>query len=233
MKSAIQLVLIGFCLYICLSLLANCFPVSVFATDAQENTSQLSLEDIMAGVEKRYSITGFSASFRQTSTIKAMEITDNASGNITVKRPGKMRWEYEQPDPQVIITDGKTLWVYKPQDNQVMVGSYPTFFGDGRGASFLSDMNLIRQKFTITLESVTDDGHLILKLIPQNTGGDISKIDLIISINTFDIVQITTTNADGDETQIQLKDIQFYHQIDDHLFQFSIQDNMDVLQMDQ
>jgi len=26
-----------------------------------------------------------------------------------------MRWEYEKPERQVIITDGKKLWIFRPR----------------------------------------------------------------------------------------------------------------------
>ena len=58
----------------------------------------------------------------------------------------KMRWEYETPDRQTIITDNKTLWIFRPEDNQVMIGKAPSFFEGGKGFSFLSNMKLIQQE---------------------------------------------------------------------------------------
>lgn len=233
MKRIMLLLLGGFWAWMIMQSMPESYSKSAFAAESPNAPSHLSLEDVLSRIEKRYSTVGFTAIFRQTSTIKAMDITDSASGNITVKRPGKMRWEYETPEPQVIVTDGNTLWVYKPEDHQVMVGNYPTFFGDGKGASFLSDMKLIREKFNIALEPNPGSGDLRLKLIPKKKGFDISKVNLRISEDTFDIQEIITYNADGDETRIILEDIQFYHQLDDSLFQFTIQDNMDVLQLDE
>jgi outer membrane lipoprotein carrier protein len=77
----------------------------------------LALDEILNRVENRYAVAGFSARFEQVSTIPAMDITETASGRIFVKRPGMMRWEYEKPDLQTVITDGKTLWIYRPEDN--------------------------------------------------------------------------------------------------------------------
>ena len=193
----------------------------------------LSKEGVLAGIEKRYAGAGFSARFDQISTIKAMEITDAASGRIMVKRPGKMRWVYERPDRQTIVTDGKTLWVYKPDDNQVMVGSYPTFFGDGKGASFLSDMGLVRRKFKISLlEGAAKDQHM-LKLLPVKAGYEVSSVHLLVSAATFDILRISTFNADGDETRIELKDTDFTSDLDDGLFHFNIPEGINILQLDE
>ena len=109
------------------------------------------LDYVLKELEKRYTGSQFSADFLQESTIKTMEITDFAAGRLYVRYPGMMRWEYEKPERQVIITDGKKLWIYRPQDNLVMVGNAPVFFRDGKGASFLSDISLVRKKFKITL----------------------------------------------------------------------------------
>ena len=80
--------------------------------------SDLPLEQILDRMEKHYTGNNFQAEFIQESTVKAMDITDFASGKIFVRYPGKMRWEYEKPEKQVIITDGIKLWIYRPADNQ-------------------------------------------------------------------------------------------------------------------
>jgi len=188
-----------------------------------------SLEDIMTGVEERYAGIGFSARFEQTSTIKAMAITDTASGQITVKRPGKMRWVYEEPERQLIVTDGRGLWVHKPDENQVMTGSFPTFFGDGKGASFLSDMKLVREKFGISLQGRGENGEYILTLVPEKKELEITVVHLLIAAGTFDILRITTHNVDGDETRIELQNIRFHDQLDDGQFTFQIPEDADVL----
>ncbi|UCH20245.1 MAG: outer membrane lipoprotein carrier protein LolA, partial [Deltaproteobacteria bacterium] len=115
---------------------------SAAAQDPRGPEPQLALNEIISKVEKIYDVPGFTAHFVQESTIKAMEITDAASGKIFVKRPGMMRWVYEKPYKQIIITNGQKLWIYKPEDNQVMLGKAPSFFGDGKGAGFLADMKI-------------------------------------------------------------------------------------------
>jgi outer membrane lipoprotein carrier protein len=110
---------------------------SQFRPTALASESGLTLEQILDRMEKHYTGNSFRAEFVQESTVKAMEITDFATGKIFVRYPGKMRWEYAKPEKQVIITDGLKLWIYRPADNQVMTGSAPAFFSDGKGASFL------------------------------------------------------------------------------------------------
>jgi len=210
-----------------------------FASDLSSKTasnpdaSRLSLDEVIQKVEKHYSVSGFTADFSQTSSIKAMEITDSASGKAFFKRSGKMRWEYETPDRQVIITDAKTLWVFRPEDNQVMIGKAPSFFKGGKGFSFLSDMKVIRQKFDIVLEKETEKGFFVLKLLPREKTYDIVEIFLWISRNTFDVVKILTYNSYGDETRIVFNNIQLKEKLDDSLFTFKVPEGTEVLNLDE
>ena len=206
---------------------------SSMGQDSKSKESNVLLDKIMDKVEKKYAVAGFSACFVQESTLKAMDMTDSASGKITVKRPGKMRWEYEEPDRQIIVTDGKNLWVYRPDDNQVMMGKFPSFFGDGKGASFLSDINLIRQKFNITLENTDSKDYYIIKLLPVKKTNDLSYINLSISKKTFHVEEIATYNLYGDKTLIKLIDIKLLENSDDSIFIFNIPYGTEVLELDE
>jgi len=195
--------------------------------------SGLSPDDIIQKVESRYAVSGFSAFFFQASTIKAMEITDSASGKAFFKRPDKMRWEYETPDRQTIITNGNTLWIYRPEDNQVMVGKAPSFFEDGKGFSFLSDMESVKKKFYILLEKKVEDDTHVLKLLPREKTFDVSVIYLFVSTKTFEVVKIVTYNSYEDETRIEFKDIRFKQKLDESLFNFNIPEGVEVLHLDE
>ena len=203
---------------------------------AATESNSLTVETILDRVEAKYANSKFSADFIQKSTIKAMDVTDSATGKVYIKYPGKMRWEYDKPDRQIIITDGDKLWIYRPEDNEVMTGNAPTFFKDGKGASFLSDIRLIRKKFDISLEeNVQGQSDLFyhLKLIPLEKTLDISMIRLMISKQTFNVLQVTTVNFYGDETRIDFINSAFGVNLKDSLFSFSIPPGVDVLQIDE
>jgi len=189
------------------------------------------IDTIIAGVETRYNVPGFTADFEQESILKAMAVTDTASGRLMVRQPGKMRWEYLVPDPQTIITDGKELWVYRPQENQVLVGKAPSFFGEGKGAGFLSNIKTVRKSFQLSLEPSTDPLLYRLKLLPNKSSVELMAVELDIVKKTYDLVQITTFNVYGDETRIELKNVSFDNPPPEALFRFDVPEGADVLQM--
>lgn len=223
-------IILTFALVFAFSLLQNSLRPQTAA--AQNPKDQPSLHEIIRNVEKRYEVPGFTANFVQVSTIKAMEISDFASGNIFVKRPGMMRWEYEKPQKQLIITNGDKLWIYKPEDNQVMLGQAPSFFGDGKGAGFLADIKILRRKFKISFAKQKDDRYFILTLVPLEDTIELAEILLSVSKSTYTVDKIVTYNSYGDENRIDLIDSRFDVSPDDSLFTFTIPEGVDILQLE-
>lgn len=234
MKSATGIFV--FCSNIVIGVLMLVLSFGLQGLHAATESSDLTVDQILDRVENKYTLSKFSADFIQKSTIKAMNIADMASGKVFIKYPGMMRWEYEKPDKQIIITDADKLWIYRPEDNQVMTGKAPTFFRDGKGASFLSDIRLIRQKFDISLEDDekrTSDMFYHLKLVPHEKTMDITQIRLLISKKTFNVLQVITQNSYGDETRIDFINSAFGVNLDDTMFSFKIPEGVDVLQIDE
>ena len=190
-----------------------------------------SIDSIINGVEARYNVPGFTAEFDQESILKAMAVTDTASGTLMVRKPGKMRWEYLVPDPQTIITDGDDLWVFHPEENQVMVGKAPAFFGKGKGAGFLSNIKIIREGFQIAQEPDENPARYRLKLVPKKSSVDLMEMRLYIDKKSFDLVRIVTFNVYGDETRIELKNFDFKKTPPENLFEFKIPEGADVVKM--
>ena len=200
---------------------------------AAEETVAASLETIMDGIEKRYAGGGFTARFDQTSTLKAIDITDTASGTLYVEPPGKMRWEYESPYRQLIITDGHTLWVYRPDDQQVMVGDAPDYLGDGKGASFLADIRMVRRNFSIRLLAAdTKLPYHRLRLDPKKPIPGLSTVYLDVSRDDYDVVRVTTVNPYGDETVMAFSRLRLDQTFEDGFFRFQVPPGVDVLQME-
>ena len=46
---------------------------------------------------------------------------DESEGSFSFERPGKFRWNYTKPYPQVLVGDGTRLWSYDPELAQVTV----------------------------------------------------------------------------------------------------------------
>src|SRR4030067_2903604 len=74
----------------------------------------LSLDQVVAKVQANYdSAKTYSAAFRQEITSPSFGRTlSEGKGEISFKKPGKMVWKYDQPEPHVYYLDGNTLYDY-------------------------------------------------------------------------------------------------------------------------
>ncbi len=229
MKEKILLSFINSWIYSCINVfLVTIFICCTFIVPAA--AQDLSLNQILDGLEKRYSNNEFIADFVQVSKLKALEIDEAASGKAMFSHPGKMIWEYLEPQQHKIITNGKMLWLYRPDQNQVMLGKAENFFKEGSGGAFLSDISIVREKYIISIKNSNEE-LCKLSLIPKIKTPEIQSILIIISKNDYNIQKIITSNIYEDTIEIEFNNIEF-KEIDDSLFEFSIPEDASVIDLD-
>jgi outer membrane lipoprotein carrier protein len=92
-------------------LLIGLLAVSAFAGDA-------ALDALLKGVETRYNkARTLQVLFREDYTPPG-RAKRTESGRLALRKPGKMRWDYDQPKGKLFVSDGKYLWLYTPADNR-------------------------------------------------------------------------------------------------------------------
>jgi outer membrane lipoprotein carrier protein len=95
-------------------LLACCF-LAAFTNAVSSDDAQR----IVQLVESRYhSARTLKAVFLERYT-EGRQSVRLESGTAYFSKPGRMRWEYEEPEQKFFITDGKTVWFYVPADHTV------------------------------------------------------------------------------------------------------------------
>lgn len=72
-----------------------------------------------------------SGRFEQQVTASSGRRPQQASGTFAFERPGRFRWTYETPYPQLLVSDGERLWVWDQDLNQVTVKT----LGDALGST--------------------------------------------------------------------------------------------------
>jgi outer membrane lipoprotein carrier protein len=85
--------------------------VSAFGADP-------ALETLLKGVESRYN---------KAKTLQVLFHEDytpqgrprrSENGTLQLRKPLRMRWDYDQPKGKLFIGDGKYLWLYTPSENK-------------------------------------------------------------------------------------------------------------------
>jgi outer membrane lipoprotein carrier protein len=78
------------------------------------DTKDIALSIVLDGLENRYNRTktlqvSFEESYMGTGRPRRSE-----SGELSLRKPGKMRWEYTQPAGKLFLSDGKLIYYYNP-----------------------------------------------------------------------------------------------------------------------
>ena len=158
---------------------------------AQAPTSTPPLDGVIKNIEAAYGrINDLKAQFSQTAFNKSLNQSIPAEGTVYLKKGGKLRWEFAEPTPQQIVSDGKTVWIYTPALSQVNVGPAPEALA-GPAGSFLAGLGRIREHFTVRFLNPAAprdrDGHVVLDLVPKVTLPTMSRLVLSFDPRSWEV----------------------------------------------
>lgn len=100
---------------------AACFAVAAAsalafaAPRASAASASERLDALLAGLAT------FRADFEQVVVSERGTALQTSTGRIELRRPGRLRWEVDDPWPQLVIADGESLWIHDPDLEQVTV----------------------------------------------------------------------------------------------------------------
>ncbi len=205
--------------------------IILFTLLSMNNPEPLHGEDVSGIVDrlqKLYnSIDDMEAEFVQRSRIPNRAEEVEAKGMVFFKKPAKMRWDYQVPDRQEIVSDGKTLWVYQPRLKQVMVSELSKMGGQVT-SNFLSGMGKLSEDFTITI-SGSDKEYYTLNLNPRTRQPDFDKLFLKVRKKDMMVVETRFSDIMGGETIVEFSKISTNKGISSDIFHFRMPEGVKVV----
>jgi outer membrane lipoprotein carrier protein len=104
-----------------------------------------------------------------------------------------MRWEYQEPEPSLVVSDGKTLWIYDPVFQEAQRLPVGQGFLSGAAIQFLLGEGEMRKSFEIGLVDCTPDT-VELELVPREAA-------------SYEKLRVVANRATGDLTRTQVHDL--------------------------
>lgn len=112
-------------------------------------------------------------SFAQSVVGKSGRKSQQSAGSFALQRPGKFRWHYEKPYPQLLVSDGEKFWSYDPDLNQVTVKKVGEALGSSP-AALLAGGDLERH-FTLK-DAGEGDGMEMVEATPKAADGTFERV---------------------------------------------------------
>lgn len=135
-------------------------------------------------------------------------------GKFYLARPGKIRFDYEDPSPIEVISNGKSVAVLNNKLKTFQ--SYPL---KSTPLKLLLDNKINVKNNSIKSVTVSEDVTTVVMGDKHLFGN--SLITLLFDPKTFDLRQWTIKDAQGKETSVLIFDVQKNVKLSNRLFQFS------------
>jgi len=166
----------------------------------------------------------YQAQFKQTISSKVMGTKDENSGEITVSKPDRLKWE-SKTEGNTQILNGKKL--VNIQENKRRKNRTVDIYTDvrkrvgGTALGFLAGRAKFADLYNVKVLSETPK-IVELKLSPKKEGGD----PMVVEVNksNYLLAALTTENQES-KVRIEFSNIKTNVKLDENLFEFKSQPN--------
>ena len=199
-------------------------------------------------------IDDFQAEFLQQSHIASIDRTQHGAGSVSFRfiRDGAQngsamfRWEYREPAPQEIVSDGRTMWFYLPENRQVIesdMSKLSSLQGENP-ITFLSALGNLGRDFSVDWAepSRDSDGNPVLALRPLKESQYINRLEVVVSQQAVDafvkqhktgslfpIVSTAVIDPSGNRTAISFHKVSINRGLAKEIFRFQTPAGVEVV----
>ncbi|SHF02690.1 outer membrane lipoprotein carrier protein [Modicisalibacter ilicicola DSM 19980] len=167
----------------------------------------------------------YSADFEQQILDSGGARLQSASGTMWLSRPGKFRWEVDEPYEQVVVSDGDQVYLYDPDLAQVTVQPLDTRVTHTPALLLSGSADALAESYEVTRRQ--QGTRETFRLTPKSPDTLFEQLQLV-----FDSEQLAGLRMDdstGQQTAIGFDAIEHNRQIDPAKFEFEIPDDVDVI----
>jgi len=195
-------------------------------------SAQPDVHAIADKVDQRYNhMQTLEAQFSETYSGAGMTRTE--SGTLTLKKPGRMRWDYEQPRPKMFLTDGTTAWFYVPGERQVRRAPVKQLDDLRSPLRYLLGKAKLEKEFVglsiASNQKPEYEGDIVLQGIPKSMADRVANTLLEVSLDGL-IRRIVVEELDGSVTEFRFLQQKENVQVPDQRFRFTPPAGVEVVQ---
>ena len=186
---------------------------------------QPDLDSLIDSLQKKYSrMNGLAADFLQIYQGQDGR-TIRESGRLYLKKPGKARWEYLNPEKKIFICDGKNIYFHVFGERQATKASIkessdpqiPFLFLLGRG-DLRKDFSRIEM---MSNERAVVAGNIVLRLVPKKAPAEFNRLLVEVNPLTAQVHRLVIVEKNGTRMDFLLTNTQDNFSAPDTLYQFT------------
>ncbi|MDH5752690.1 MAG: outer membrane lipoprotein carrier protein LolA [Deltaproteobacteria bacterium] len=158
-----------------------------------------------------------------------------AQGTIEYQKPGRMRWSYEPPHEQLLVTDGQTVWLFDPLLENVTVQRLEELTRGTPLAFLLGAGDLEKDFQCLGMERASGGGDdtVFFSLAPRSGIPGLNRILLGVSPASGAIRAFVMVDSQENRRIIRLLKLEVGVEIPAGRFTFEITPEMEVIRRDE
>ena len=192
-------------------LTSACLPIQ--AADPDLNT-------LLKGVEQRYN----RAKTLQVHFVESYSLQGQArkseSGELTLRKPGRMRWDYTAPSGKLFVSDGKDVYLYTPDAHRVEKAKLKASDDMRAPLAFLLGKLDFSKEFR-DFELKPDGANFLITAKAKNDKVLYERIQMLVT-PAYEIQRLVVNGQDLSMLTFQLDGEKLNPPVDDALFKFQM-----------
>jgi len=168
---------------------------------------------------------GARADFEQKVYDRSAKLVQESRGSFVFLRPGRFRWTYAKPFPQVIVGDGERVWIYDEDLRQVTVRRTARALG-ATPAALLAGASEIEKTFELS-EAGEKGGLAWLEARPRESEAGFERVRLGLGVAGVEAMELV--DHFGQTTVLRFSNIARNPKLEGTEFRFTPPKGVDVL----
>jgi outer membrane lipoprotein carrier protein len=156
------------------------------------------------------------ARFVQTYTYAAFGRKQTSSGTFQVKKPGRLRWDYAEPEKKLVVVNGRRLVQWEPEANQAYVDEQFDATAMSAAVSFLLGEGKLEKEFDLATDA---EGRLVLT--PKEPDPRVEAIALTVGADGA-VTASRVVDGSGNVNEVRFEGIRRNVGLKDSLFEFQV-----------
>ncbi len=179
------------------------------------------LSRTLKSVEERYNrAKTLQVVFEETYTVNGRS-RKAESGDLYLRKPGRMRWDYKAPAGKLFLSDGKDVFLYTPSDNSAEKMKLKESDDMRAPLAFLLGKLEFEKEFQNFQITQSDGGSLKITANPKSDRVPYREVDFFVTPE-YKIRKLNITGQDSSVLTFVLSNEQVNPALDDKIFRFSL-----------
>jgi outer membrane lipoprotein carrier protein len=197
------------------------FPVAwVLLASAPLWAADPDISKLLKGIEDRYNhAQTLQVGFQETYMTQGRRRTE--SGELYLRKPGRMRWEYTKPAGKLFVSDGKNVYFYSPDTNRAEKMKLKETEDMRAPMAFLLG-RLDFQKDFKEFQSKSEGGAVSITALPKSDKLPYREVSFTVDETNSRIQRLVVTGQDASVLEFIFLDEKLNPPVTDAMFRFQV-----------